>query len=187
MKQSRNKLKVSPKRGALILIIIEILGFFLLYLSSQVTQFILQGIMFLVSMIVIWYASHPLAHAMFAKIFGVPILFFYVGRSEMGRMGNSTTIAKKVSPFLITIGTKLDRSKLSIMSRNRRAWTLGAGALVGIVILAIIESFAIASFRFGLFSLIFGGLFFTLTIGTELLLSTKSGDLFKMKEQFASS
>lgn len=71
------------------------------------------------------------------------------------------------------------------ISKTRRAWILGSGALVGVIILALIESFAILDFKFTTVSLVLGGLFFLLTVGTELVLSTKSGDLSKMKKELS--
>ena len=169
--------------GISLLVIAEAFGIALLFLSSNNTQIILQAILFLVSMVVIWYAAHPLSHFVVAKICGVRTLFFFIGPSDIGKNGPS--IAKKISPFLITVGTKLDRSSLLAISKTRKAWILGSGALVGVIILALIESFAILDFKFNTVSPVLGGLFFLLTVGTELVLSTKSGDLSKMKKELS--
>jgi hypothetical protein len=175
--------KVPTALGFSLLIVAEAFGIALLYLSSIVTQAVVQAILFLISMVIIWYAAHPLSHFVVAKFCGVRTLFFFIGPSDMGKSGPS--IAQKISPFLITVGTKLDSPKLVVVSRNRRAWIFGSGALVGVIILAVIESFAILDFKFGILSLVLGGLFFLLTVGTELVLSTKSGDLSKMKKELS--
>jgi hypothetical protein len=175
--------KVSVSLGVPLLAIVLILGLALLFVSSIIRQTVGQALLFLISMVVIWYAAHPLTHYTTAKMCGVPTLFFFIEPSDIGKSGPA--VAKKISPFLITIGTKLDRSKLTAVSKSRRAWVFGSGALIGVMILALIESIAILSFRFNVISLILGGLFFLLTIGTELGLSTKSGDLSKMKRELA--
>lgn len=175
--------RLSAALGPSLLVIVEAFGIAILFLSSSITQVILQAILFLVSMVVIWYAAHPLSHFAVAKIYGVRTLFFFIGSSDIGKNGPS--IVKKISPYLITVGTKLDRSRLLAISKTRRAWILGSGALVGVIVLALIESFAILDFKFNTVSLVLGGIFFLLTVGTELVLSTKSGDLSKMKKELS--
>ncbi len=165
------------------MIIAEFVGIAVLSFSSIVTQTATQAILFLISMVIIWYAAHPISHFVVAKLCGVSTLFFFVGRSDLGKNGPS--IAKKISSYLITIGTKLDRSKLLAVSRTRRAWIFSSAPLIGLIILALIESFAILDSRFNIISLILGGLFFLVTMGTELVLGTKNGDLSKMKKELA--
>jgi hypothetical protein len=176
-------MKVPVGLGLVLLVIAEAFGIALIFLSSMITLAAAQAVLFLVSMVIIWYASHPLSHFVLAKIWGVNTVSFFLGPSDIGKSGPS--FVKKISPILMTIGTKLDRAKLLALPKSRRAWIFGSGALVGVVILALIESAAILDFNYNVASLVLGGLFFLLTIGTELLLSTKSGDLSKMRKELA--
>ena len=179
---SRMRKVIPTQSGLSLLLIAEAFGIALLFFSSETAQWITQAIFFIVSMVIIWYASHPLSHYFFARSCGVGVLFFYLGRSEMSHGG--ITIAKKLSPLLLTIGTKLDQSKLKLVSPNRRAWIYGSGALTGVFVIALIESFAILYTRYSLVALVLGGLFFIFTLVSEFFLSTKSGDLAKMKSQY---
>lgn len=178
-----SKRKVPTQLGAGVLVLLEIVGVVILYLSSLIVQIILQAIILLISMVIIWYTSHPLAHYIVAKLCKVRTLFFYIGRSELRNSGLS--IAKKMAPLLVTVGTKLDQTKMQLISKNKRAWIYGSGAMVGIVLLALIESYALLDLRFNLISLVVGGLLFMATLLTELGLSTKSGDLSKMKNEIS--
>jgi hypothetical protein len=177
------KRKLPVPQGLALLVVGLILGTVLLYITSTISQTIVQALLFLISMIIIWYVAHPLSHYFIARIFSVDTQFFFIAPSDIGKSGPA--LARKVSPILLTIGTKLDHSRLETVSKIRRAWIFGAGALIGIIILALIESMAILSFRFNVISLVLGGLFFLVTIGTELGLSTKSGDLSKMIRELA--
>jgi hypothetical protein len=168
---------------ALILLLEVIWIILLLFFAPRITQAVLQAIVFLISMVIIWYVSHPLTHFIFARSSNVSTLYFYVGHSEMGRGGSSQM--KKVSKLLITIGTKLNGSKMAQIPVSRRAWIYGAAPLVGLVLVAIIESFAILYPKFNVLALVLGGLFFLLTLGTELTLGMKSGDLSKMKRELS--
>lgn len=175
--------KISTPSGAFLILVLEAIGIVLLLLSSRITSTIPQAVVFLISMIVIWYASHPLAHFIFANLSRVPVLYFYLAPSEMGKSGFS--LARRVSPLLITIGTKLDGSRMSKIPSASRGWIYGSGALVGLVVIAIIESYAILYPKFGVLSMVLGGLFFLLTLGTELTLGAKSGDLSKMRMELS--
>ncbi len=135
-------------------------------------------------MIIIWYAAHPLSHFTVAKLYGVSTTLFFLAPSDMGKSGGPA-IQSKISQMIITVGTKLNHSEFISVSKNHRAWILGSPALIGVVVLALIEAFAILSFEFNFVALVLGGLFFLLTIGTELKLSTKSGDLSKMKKELS--
>ena len=173
--------KVSVSLGVALLVIAEVLSIAVLFVSTITKEAIAQALLFLISMVIIWYVAHPISHYTIARIFGVPTMFFFLGPSDIGKSGPS--LLKKLAPLFITIGTKLDYSKLVLVSGNRRAWIFGSGALIGVLVLALLESIAILSFRFNEISLVLGGLIFLLTIGTELVLSTKSGDLSKMKKE----
>jgi hypothetical protein len=185
------KRRIPTGLGLLLLIVLEVFGIALLFISSSSSNIIrgvaAQAILFVVSMIIIWYAAHPLSHYLAARISRVRTLFFFIGPSDMGKSGESPSILRKISPFLITVGTKLDRARLAALSKMRRGWILGIGAIAGLIILALIELFAIFASKLSLASLVLGGLFFLLTLGTEIVLSTKSGDISKMRKEQQSS
>ncbi len=167
-----------------LLVFLEIVGIAILYLSSLIEQFIPQAVAFIISVAIIWYAAHPLGHYIVARFCKVRTLFFYIGRSEL-RNSTSLSIVKKLASLLITLGTKLNQEDLKIVSKNKRAWIYGSGALVGIVVIALIESYALLDLRYNLITLLLGGLFFLFTLLTEIGLSTKSGDLSKMRKEIA--
>jgi hypothetical protein len=178
------KRRISTELGLSALIVFEFVGIIILFLSTSIVSYIVaQAILFLISMIIIWYAAHPLSHYIVAKIFDISTLFFFVGPSDMGRNGPS--YAKKISPFLVTVGTKIDREKFRALSKNRRACVSGIGAIVGLIILALIELVGIFASRLSLAAVILGGLFFLFTLGTELTLSVRSGDIAKMKKELS--
>jgi hypothetical protein len=179
-----NRKRIPTQLGVLLLAFLEIVGLALLYLSSLVGQSILQAIAFIISVAIIWYALHPLAHYIVAMFCKVRTLFFYIGRSEL-RKCTSPSIVKKFAPLLITVGTKLNQDELKLATKSKRAWIYGSGALFGIVVIALIESYALLDFRYNIISLLLGGLFFLFTLLTEITLSTQSGDLSKMRKEIA--
>lgn len=139
---------------------------------------------FIISVVIIWYASHPLAHYIVARLCKVRTLFFYLGRSEL-RNSTGPLIVKKFARILVTVGTRLNQDELKLVSKGKRAWIYGSGALVGIVAIASIESYALLNLRYNIISLLLGGLFFLFTLLTEIGLSTQSGDLSKMRKEIA--
>jgi hypothetical protein len=174
---------VPSRLGALLLSILEIVGIVILFLSALIVQPILQAIVFIVSVVIVWFTSHPLAHFITAKLCRVRTLFFYIGRSEL--RSSNFSITKKLASHLVTVGIKLDQAQMKLVSKSKRAWIYGSGALVGIVVIAAIESYALLDLRYNIISLALGGLFFLITLITELTLSTQSGDLSKMRKEIA--
>lgn len=188
--------KVSTPLGLSILLLAEAFGIILLVLAQQIRQnAVAQAVLFLVSMVIIWYAAHPLSHYVVSRLCGVRTLFFYIGRSEMGKSSNKSSslsnppsLIKNASRAMITVGTKLQRSeKFALIPSWKRGFIFGSGAIIGIILLAVIELFSIFDHRYDIISILLGGAFFLLTLVTELGLSTKTGDLSKMKRELSKS
>ena len=152
----------------------------LLAYSSFVRSELIQAIVFIVSMVLIWYASHPLSHYISAKILGVRTLYFYIGTTEMRSL--DYPISKILDKYFITIGTKLETQKLKSLSRGRRSFVFGAGTIVSTWVAALTLGCAVV-LGFSLAALLLGSLFFFGTLATELLFSTKAGDLAKMNRE----
>jgi len=186
MRIKRQNKKIKTPIGLILLCIIIGFGLFLLILSSMMSGMTLpQGIAFIVSMIILWYASHPLSHFVSAKLYRVNVLYFYIGKSEIGKIDNA--VAKLGARLFVTIGTKLDKTKLSLLDSNAsRAIIFGSGSIVSTVVLALILLYAFAArIQFALPSLALGTIFFIASLATEILISTKVGDLAKMKRELA--
>lgn len=176
-----NKRKIPAVAGAILLLFFELVGAILLIFARTLGG-LFQALGLLISFIIMWYALHPLSHFVTASIFGVKTRYFYVGKSEMGKA--EILGAKELSKFLVTIGTSLDKTRLASIQRNDRALIFGSGAVFGLVFLLILE--VISFIRgFNLISLSLGSLYFLVTLGTELTLSAKSGDISKMKRELS--
>lgn len=177
--QFLKSLQIKTERGVIAFSAGVVASFVFLDVSGS-THGIMQAILFVVGMALLWYVSHPLSHCSIAKIYRVSTLYFYIGRSEMRKV--KTPFSKLISKYLVTVGTKLDRKKFSALSPNSRALVMGSGAIVSTILSALVLIYALAR-DFGTFALLFGGLFFFANLVTEILLSTKAGDLKKMKEE----
>jgi hypothetical protein len=149
--------------------------------SSAMLGSLHQAALFLLGSLLIWYASHPISHYITARIFGVRVLYFYVGRSELRNAGISA--AKSLAPYLITIGTKLDRAGIISprLSRNARAFIYGSGAIVSGCVAGLIFVYSSLA-MFSTLTVVVALLFFLFSSGNEIVLSTRSGDLAKMRK-----
>jgi hypothetical protein len=144
---------------------------------------VIQTVVFLAGTLISWYFSHPLFHYLTAKISGVRTSYFYIGRSELRNVG--FPLVGGIASHLITIGTKLDRSDLAKIRKSGRAFIYGSGAIGSACIVAgiFLGTFVlVVSFLCQLFVL----LFFLFSVANEIVLSTRSGDLAKMKKEMAS-
>ncbi|MHB1907733.1 MAG: hypothetical protein ACYCQJ_02535 [Nitrososphaerales archaeon] len=167
--------------GLVSLLVIEIIGI-LLFLFSQKESNLFQAILFLVSIAIMWYAFHPISHYLTALRYSVRTNYFYLGKSEMGKA--KVKGAKELSSVMITVGTSLDKTRFKALQRRKRAIVYASGAIYGMVLLAILEAIAIF-LGYDFYSISLGALFFFITLATEATLSTKSGDLYKMKRELA--
>jgi hypothetical protein len=165
--------------GVTLLILSKMLGHGDLFFS------LFQAIPFLFGTVIIWYCSHPLSHYLSARALGVRTLFFYIGRSEMRNAG--IRFVRAISPLMITLGTKLDGSTLNspLVSRRGRAFIYGAGAIVSSCLVALIFLYcALAGYR--TLTVAITALFLAFSVASEIGLSTKNGDLAKMKRALSS-
>ncbi len=147
---------------------------------SGLTQGLFQAVLFILGMALLWYVSHSLSHYASAKVYRVNTEYFYVGRSELRKVKSpfSTLFAK----YLVTLGTKLDAKKFSVLPHSPRAVIMGSGAIVSTILSLLVLVYAFAR-GFGALALLLGGVFFIVNLMTEILFSTKAGDLGKMRKE----
>ncbi len=162
----------------LLCVALSILGLVYARLSSNP---VIQALTVLISMAVVFFASHPLGHLLSARAFGVGTEYFFVGRSDFRKL--PLKAVSLVGGLLPTVGTKLKKDELARLPARRRAYVFGAGvilsnALVGIELLYVLVA------GFSLPTALLGAVFFVAMLATELLFSTKVGDLGKMRNEF---
>jgi membrane-associated protease RseP (regulator of RpoE activity) len=179
--------RISSAHGLLLLFTMLVIGIALVIYSTILVGHglilsLVQAAVFLAGALVVWYPVHALSHFLTAKMLGVRTRYFYVGRSEL-RNAN-VPLAKNLASRLVTVGTKLDERSLKLVSKKARGFIFGSGAIVSTCAAALIFLFAILA-KLNLLSEIFAFLFFAFSLGSELFLSTKSGDLSKMKRELA--
>jgi hypothetical protein len=181
--------KIPVSEGLVLLILGIIVGIILLVFSSaldhsraiDLSAFV-QAILFLAGTLLIWYFSHPLSHYLSARAFGINTLYFYVGRTDLRNA--KIAFIKGLSSKLVTIGTKLDKTQLrtSSMPRRARGFIYGSGAIFSTCLVALIFVYSIVA-NLNIVSIFLVFVFFAFSLGSEIFLSTKSGDLSKMKRE----
>lgn len=132
----------------------------------------------------VFFATHPLAHYVVAKMYSVRVTNFFIAPSDFRKLPMKT--ANLFGSMIPTIGTKIDHSSLLKLNSEQRARIFGAGAIAS-TILILIPLSAATVLRESILAIIFGALFFLVNLGTELLFSTKVGDLAKMKHAYSES
>ncbi len=142
---------------------------------------LVQAVVVLVSMGTTFYASHPLGHFLTAKAYGVGTRYFFVGRSDFGKLESKPMAV--VASLLPTIGTKLNKSELASIPPKGRGRIFGAGVIFSTTLMAI-QSAYVFIMGFNLLAIVFALLFFGATLATEFLFSTKVGDLAKMAAEY---
>lgn len=147
-------------------------------LSSNV---VLQALIMLVSMAVVFFASHPLGHLFLARAYGVSTEYFFVGRSDFRKLPSK--VFKRAGGLVPAIGTKLRKDELAKLPPRRRGYIFGAGVIVSNSLVGIELVYVLAA-GFSLLALLLGALFFAAMFATEVLFSTKVGDLGKMTNEF---
>ncbi len=170
--------RIKTTYGALALLVAVVVSLGLIWISSFLST-LPQLITFMVGMILLWYVAHPLAHLIVASANGISVRYFYLGRTELSK---AFEVAKPVSKYVLTIGTKLDTEKFHAHPRSTRALVMGSGVITSTTVSALVLIYAFVG-GLGVYTVILGGLFFIITLATEILYSTKSGDLKKMKDQ----
>jgi hypothetical protein len=138
-----------------------------------------QVILFMIGTLILWYSSHPLAHYISAKALGVKTLYFYVGRSELRKSGIG--VVKSLAGHLVTIGTKLDAKMLPRLTMIQRAFIYGSGAIISACVSALIFLYSVSE-GYNPLTVAIALIFFLFSVTNELVLSTKSGDIAKMRK-----
>ena len=161
--------------------LVAVLSTLLLIYSRNSGNVVVQAFTMLVSMVLVFYATHPLGHFFTARAYGVGTEYFFVGRSDFRKLRLKPM--SLVGGLMPTIGTKLKKDGLASLSPRKRGYVFGAGvivsnALVGVQLLYVLVA------GFSLPAVLLGLLFFVVMLSTEFLFSTKVGDLGKMRSEF---
>ena len=141
----------------------------------------LQVLAMLVSMVIVFFASHPLGHFFVGRAYGVGTDYFFVGRSDFRKL--RTKPISLVGGLVPTIGTKLKKDEFAQLPPRMRGYVFGAGVVVSNTLVGI-ELLYVLTAGFSLPAVLLGALFFVAMIATELMFSTKAGDLGKMANEF---
>lgn len=151
----------------------------LVYASTTISP-LLQTVALIVSMGLLFYSSHPLGHYFVARILGVSVDYFFLGRSDFRKL--KTTPGRIMGNSLPTVGTKLNKSKLDSLAPGRRRYIFGSGVILSNLLVAIQLAYAvIADFSYP--AILLGALVFVGNLAVEVAFSTKVGDLSKMKKR----
>jgi hypothetical protein len=142
---------------------------------------VVQSLVTLVSMVVVFFASHPLGHLFLARAYGVGTEYFFVGRSDFRKL--NLKVASVVGGLVPTIGTKLRKDELAKLLPRKRGYVFGAGVIVSNALVGI-ELVCVLVAGFSLPAVLLGALLFISILATEVLFSTKVGDLGKMAAEF---
>jgi len=142
---------------------------------------LVQSLVTLISMVVVFFASHPLGHLFLARAYGVSTEYFFVGRSDFRKL--NLKVASVVGGLVPTIGTKLRKDELAKLQPRKRGYVFGAGVMVSNALVGI-ELVCVLVAGFSLSAVILGAAFFVAMLATEVLFSTKVGDLGKMAAEF---
>jgi hypothetical protein len=172
---------LSPGSAVLLLSAGIILSIVLFLATSFTRNSFYQDILLLISMGAIFYSSHPLAHYVIAVFSRVGVRYFFVSRSDFRRLGGPLGALGK---SLVTIGVKLEPAQVRQLSRSRRAFLFGSGAIVSNVLLAF-ELLSGLLTGLSSIALALGTLLFLASVATELFFSTKVGDLRKMQRELS--
>jgi hypothetical protein len=180
----RDTRKIETLKGVSLLISGVILSVVIFVFSMFFrSEPVVQTILILLSMGLLFYSSHPLAHYLVARLFKTKVEYFFVGRSDFRRLKP----LKKIGGAMPTIGTKLESSSyLKALSPLKKGVIFGSGAIVSTILIAIEYVYAFVSERFSFFALVLSGLLIVGTVASELLLGTKVGDLAKMRKKMSS-
>ncbi len=178
MSQAR---RISPGIASSLLVILLVASALLLVYSRSSSSVIIQVLGMLVSMGLVFYLSHPLGHFFTAMAYGVGTDYFFVGKSDFRKL--QVKPMSLVGGLMPTIGTKLKREDLTKLSPRRRGYIFGAGVIFSNALVGVELVYVLAA-GFSLPAVLLGAFFFVGTVATEVLFSTKVGDLGKMANEF---
>ena len=163
------------------LMLVVILSAALLVYSKTSANLAVQALTMLVSMGLVFYASHPLGHFFTARAYHVGTEYFFVGRSDFRKL--TLKPMSLVVGLMPTIGTKLKKEALASLSPRKRGYVFGAGVLDSNALVAVQLVYVLVA-GFSLPAVLLGLLFFVVMLSTEFLFSTQVGDLGKMRNEF---
>lgn len=169
-----------PGLASSLLVLVDLLSALLLVYSRASSNLVVQVLTMLVSMVLVFYVSHPLGHFFTARAYGVGTEYF-VGRSDFRKLRLKPM--SLVGGLMPTIGTKLKKDGLASLSPRKRGYVFGAGVIVSNALVAVQLVYVLVA-GFSLPAVIVGILFFVVMLSTEFLFSTKVGDLGKMRNEF---
>jgi len=173
--------RVSTGLASSLLVLVAVVSALLLVYSRVSGNLVVQVITMLVSMGLVFYASHPLGHFFMARAYGVSTEYFFVGRSDFRKLKlKPMSLVGGLTP---TIGTKLKKEELASLPPRKRGYVFGAGVIVSNALVGIQLVYVLVA-GFSLPAVLLGALFFVVTLATELMFSTKVGDLGKMRKEF---
>jgi hypothetical protein len=114
-----------------------------------------------------------------ARAYGVGTEYFFVGQGDFRKLRlRPMSFVGALTP---TSGTKLKKGELASLP-PRRGCVFGAGVIVSNALVRI--QLAYVSRRLQPSAVLLGALFFLGTVATELMFSTRMGDLGKMRREF---
>ena len=126
----------------------------------------------------LFYSSHPLGHYFVAKMFGVRVDYFFLGKSDFRKLKMKPM--RTIGNTLPTMGTRLNRSRLESLAPRQKGYIFGSGVILSSTLMGVQLCYALFA-GFSSLALLLGAIFFAGTLVVELVFSTKVGDLSKMK------
>jgi hypothetical protein len=173
--------RITPGIASPLLLLCVAASALVLAYARSSSNVLVQVLATLASMVVVFFASHPLGHFFLARAYGVGTDYFFVGRSDFRRL--PLRAAKLAGGLMPTIGTKLKKGELAQLPPRKRGYIFGAGVIVSNALVGIELVYVLAA-GFSLPAALLGALFFVVMLATEVLFSTKVGDLGKMSAEF---
>jgi len=131
----KNAIRVSPRLASSLLVLVAVLSALLLVFSRSSSNPLVQVITMLVSMGLVFYASHPLGHYFVARAYGVGTEYFFLGRSDFRKLRLKPM--SSVGALMPTIGTKLKKGELASLPPRKRGRVFGAGVIVSNALIGI--------------------------------------------------
>jgi hypothetical protein len=173
--------RIAPGVATPLLLLSVVASALVLSYARSSSSAVIQVLTMLVSMVVVFFASHPLGHFFLARAYGVGTEYFFIGKSDFRKLpSKAVKLAGGLTP---TIGTKLKKEELSKLPPRKRGYIFGAGVILSNALVGIELVYVLAA-GFSLTSAVLGTTFFIAMVATEALFSTKVGDLGKMKAEF---
>lgn len=174
----RQTTRINSKVGLTTLLCGSVISVLILAYTSTITSPLLQTVALLVSMGLLFYSSHPLGHYFVARMFGVPVDYFFLGKSDFRKLKMKPM--RTIGNSLPTIGTKLNKSKLESLAPREKGYVFGAGVILSSILMGIQFAYVLVA-GFGFLAVLLSAILFVGTLVMELIFSTKVGDLTKMK------